>query len=130
MDFINSSSDLKSLIAFAADHCLKPYRHSVIGADIFDNLISFSELDYDISLIIECRNLEGIRIPKNDLELEIYASGNDINLMLTFINNPEMPIVWHGSHSVWMEPETGKQCQKPTNGIALEALIRRIKALF
>tara|TARA_B100000700_G_C15011633_1_gene841258 strand:+ start:1475 stop:1873 length:399 start_codon:yes stop_codon:yes gene_type:complete len=130
VDSINSSPDLKSLIALAADHCFKPYKHSVLALDNIDNLISFSEVDYDICIVIQCRNLDGIRITKNDLELEIYSSGKDINVMLSFINNPDMPIVWHGRHSVWMDPDTGKLCKKPANGIALEALIRRIKALF
>ena len=73
---------------------------------------------------------EGERHPENDLDLEIYSSGIDLNLILGWSNQPDLPILWQGQHSVWMDGNTGKRCKTPKDGTCLEALARRLRALL
>ena len=71
--------DLLKLIAKSADVCLKPWIHAVVPIDPSAPAV----LD-DLNVRIECRDPQGERCPERDLELEIYRSGNDINLMLSW----------------------------------------------
>lgn len=113
-------------LARSADLCLRPWRHG----------LRFSGLPPDPSpaiseccLLIEARDTAGQRCPERDLELEIYRSGGDLNLMLSFVAAPEAPLLWHGNHAVWMEAATGERCERPADGGPLEAFCRRVRAL-
>ena len=71
--------DLLVLIAKAADVCLKPWSHAVVLIDP-----SAPEQTDDLHVRIECRDGDGQRCSDQDLELEIYRSGDEINLMLSW----------------------------------------------
>ena len=114
-------------IARAADLCLKPWLHAVrfkgdgpSGADFCS----------DCELLIEARDAAGVRVPERDLELEIYRSGDDLNLMLSAVSDEQAPLLWHGSHPVWMQAASGERCERPAEGAPLEALCRRLRALL
>ena len=129
MDILDSTPNYLTIIAEACDLCLKPCRHSVINDYTSQNLISEEDL-IDLVLKVECRDIEGKRLPDKDLEIEIYQSGDDLSITLSWINFPERPILWHGKHSVWMDSKTGVQLKVPVEGLALEALARRLRAAF
>ena len=113
-------------LAKAADLCLKPYRHGVrFHGPTPEPLVDCS----DCCFLIEARDAAGVRQDLHDLELEIYRSGAELNLMLSRRADEMAPVLWHGSHAVWMQAESGERCERPENGAALEALCRRIRAL-
>lgn len=112
-------------IAKAADLCLKPWRHAV---RFKGDVPSDTELCSDCELLIEARDAEGVRVPERDLELEIYRSGEDLNLMLSVVSDEAAPLLWHGSHPVWMQATSGERCERPADGAPLEALCRRLRA--
>lgn len=116
--------DLLVLIAKAADVCLKPWSHAVIVIDPS----APAELD-ELDVRIECRDGDGQRHPDRDLELEIYRSGDEINLMLSWWDQPERPMLWHGRHPVWMDGASGQRCSAPQDAAPMEALGRRLRAL-
>ena len=113
------------LIAKAADVCLKPFIHAVVPADPS----APGDLE-DLTVRIECRDAEGARHFDRDLDLEIYRSGDEINLMLGRSDQPERPMLWQGRHPVWMNGDTGVRCQGPEDAAPLEALGRRLRALL
>ena len=117
--------DLLVLIAKSADVCRKPWRHAVLLVDPS----APAELD-DLHALIECRDADGSRQESLDLELEIYRSGAEINLMISWWNQPERPLLWHGRHAVWMNGETGERCSAPQDAAAIEALGRRLRSLL
>ena len=117
--------DLLKLIAKSADVCLKPWIHAVVPIDPSAPAV----LD-DLNVRIECRDPQGERCPERDLELEIYRSGNDINLMLSWWDQPERPMLWQGRHPVWMNGESGQRLSAPEDAGPLEALGRRLHSLF
>ena len=123
MDFDLWLADL----AKAADLCLKPYRHALRFSGEPPAVLGDSS---DCALLIEARNDQGERCPQRDLELEIYRSGSELNLMISWVQDPEAPMLWHGSHAVWMQAVSGERCERPADGAALEALCRRIRALL
>jgi hypothetical protein len=114
-------------LAKAADLCLKPYRHALrFSGEPPTNIGNCS----DCALLIEARDGDGVRMPEHDLELEIYRSGADFNLMLTRLGDDALPLLWHGSHAVWMQATSGERCERPADGAPFEALCRRIRALL
>lgn len=115
------------LLAKAADLCLKPQRHAVRYSGAEPSTIGDCS---DCCLLIEARNGEGERLIAHDLELEIYRSGSDLNLMLSSVSDDQAPVLWHGNHAVWMLASTGQPCERPSGGAPLEALCRRLKALL
>lgn len=115
-----AADNLLQLVAKAADLCLQPMLHAVRS----------SGDGHDWVLLIEARDAAGQRCPEHDLELEIYSSGDALNLMLTALGDEAMPMLWHGSHPVWMDGASGERCARPSNGAALEALCRRLRALL
>ncbi|WP_320667617.1 hypothetical protein [Prochlorococcus sp. MIT 1307] len=126
----NSLPNLLVEIAKAADICNKPFKHSVLEHNFdSDNKKNQDSLD-DLILKIESRNLDGVRYPEHDLELEIYKSGNDLHVMLAWFEQPQRPILWQGKHSMWMDAGNGKRCQAPLDGQYLESLARRLRTLF
>ena len=119
--------DLQVLIARSADVCLKPWSHSVVLLSGGDNDQSVVE---DLTVRIECRDQEGQRHCDRDLELEIYRSGIEINLMLSWWDQPDRPMLWHGRHPVWMDGASGERCSAPPDAAPLEALSRRLRSLL
>ena len=116
---------LLQLVAAAADLCRKPLRHAVLPVGDHPAGELASE---EYSLRLEARNLDGVRCAEEDLELEIYPSGPDLNLTLAWAHDPERPLLWHGSHPVWMAASTGLRCERPQDGAPLESLARRLRA--
>ena len=117
------NSNLQQLVAAAADLCRKPWRHAVLPLD------DAQRCD-DCNLRLEVRQADGERYPAADLEIEIYRSGNDLNLTLAWCHDQQRPLLWQGSHPVWMEPQSGLRCERPVDGAPLEALARRLRALL
>jgi len=122
-------TDFTSKIASSADLCLKPWRHSVISIYSPRDLNTFYNGSIDLRFRIECRSLEGIRNCSNDLELEIYQSGKELNIIFTWINQTDKPLLWHGGHAVWMDSNTGQRIRAPLDGNSLESLARRLRSL-
>lgn len=116
-----ANTDLCRLVAAAADLCRKPLRHGVV-------LLSAEE-DDDCQLRLEARSQEGERLADQDLELEIYRSGDDLNLTLAWREDDSRPMLWQGLHPVWMSAQ-GQRCDRPLDGMPLEALARRLRALL
>jgi len=116
-----ANTDLCRLVAASADLCRKPLRHGVV-------LMSTEEDDV-CSLRLEVRSAEGERLTAEDLDLEIYRSGQDLNLTLSWREDDTRPMLWHGSHPVWMAAQ-GERCTRPDDGLPLEALARRLRALL
>ncbi|MFM8524494.1 MAG: hypothetical protein ACKOCM_02565 [Cyanobacteriota bacterium] len=111
-------------LAAAADLCLKPWRHAVVS------LTASVEDSGEIQVRVEARDPEGARHPEHDLELEIYRSGEELNVMISWCDRPEQPMLWHGRHPVWMDGSSGERCDRPMDGAPLEALSRRLRALL
>jgi hypothetical protein len=118
----SANTDLCQLVAAAADLCRKPLRHAVVNPEERHSL--------DLCLRLEARTPEGERVPAEDLELEIYRSGEDLNLTLAWCQGEDHPLLWQGSHPVWMDGATGLRCSCPPRGEPLEALARRLRALL
>jgi hypothetical protein len=118
--------DFASRLAAAADLCLKPHRH---GVRLLGELPEAGLADGDLCVRIEPRSPEGVRIERCDLELELYRSGSDIHLTLATLADESAPLLWQGSHPVWMDGVSGERCERPEGGLPLEALARRIRAL-
>ncbi len=116
-------------VAKACDHCLKPCRYSVIDNSAPSLSGSSGEL-IDLILKVECRGENGQRYPIDDLELEIYKSGSDLSITIAWSFYPNRPILWHGKHSIWMDPVNGKRSVTPVEGSSLEALARRLRSIF
>jgi hypothetical protein len=117
------NTNLQQLVAAAADLCRKPLQHAVLP------LGDVQRCD-DCCLRLEVRRPGGERWPDEDLELEIYRSGGALNLTLAWCHDPVRPLLWHGSHPVWMDAESGLRCDRPADGAPLEALARRLRALL
>ena len=117
--------DLLVLIAKTADVCRKPWSHAVVLVDPD----AAPELD-DLHVRIECRDGEGQRQTDLDLELEVYRSGAEINLMLSWWDQPDRPLLWHGRHPVWMTGDSGERCSAPADAAPMEALGRRLRSLL
>jgi hypothetical protein len=129
------NTDLSRLVASAADLCRKPLRHAVVttpgpGDEGGDGAADGPEESIDLCLRLEARTPAGERRPHEDLELEIYRSGSDLNLTLFWAHGEERPLLWQGSHPVWMDGITGLRCGCPADGAPLEALARRLRALL
>jgi hypothetical protein len=118
----SANTDLCQLVAAAADLCRKPLRHAVVAPEGGDGP--------DLCLRLEARSPEGERLPAEDLELEIYRSGAELNLTLAWRQREEQPLLWQGSHPVWMDGATGLRSPCPPDGPPLEALARRLRALL
>lgn len=114
-------------LARAADLCLRPWRH---GLRFHGPAPELTAAITECTLLIEARAADGQRHPGRDLELEIYRSGDALNLMLSSCADPEAPILWHGNHPVWMQAASGERCERPADGAPLEAFCRRVRALL
>ena len=122
-DFIDT---LIAEVAKAADLCMKPYVHSV---SLGNQLNDFNDIE-DLIFKIQCRNIDGEREESMDIELEVYKSGNDLNMTLSWKSIIDRPILWQGKHSVWMDSSSGVQCEIPLYGKEFESLARRLRTIF
>lgn len=114
-------------LAKAADLCLKPDRHALRFSG--SEPLSIGDCS-DCCLLIEVRDPEGQRHPDRDLELEIYRSGSELNLMLSRVTDDGSPLLWHGQHPLWMQAASGERCERPAHGAPHEAFCRRVRALL
>ncbi len=130
MVYFNLSSEIATAIAAAADLTMKPWKHCVVQDDSHIDVLQATNGQFEFIMRIECRDIQGRRYEAKDLELEIFSSGNDINLMLSSCSSLDVPMLWQGQHSVWIDSETGMRCNAPEKGIILESFARRIRALF
>ena len=126
--FFETSQDVfKGLIAKSADLANKPFIHSVVNTN---GRFTLEEDDLDLTLNILCRDFDGKRLERYDLELEIFRSNNDLVLVLSKLNYPNEPILWSGTKTLWMDSCTGKKCSPPIYSSQLENLANRIKTSF
>lgn len=118
--------------ARAADLCLVPWRHAVRLCEPAGLEGTATEPDAPIDCVLrfEARAASGERQPSQDLELEIYRSGKALNLLLSRPGDAGAPLLWHGNHPVWLCPESGMRRERPAEGLPLEALCRRLRALL
>ncbi len=126
-----------SSVAAAADLCLKPWKYSVILVEkdfrpqsSTSDVQQDSFIGVDLTLRIECRDIDGNRIENNDIDVEIYWSGQEVTIMLGWCNREHLPLLWQGKHSFWMDTKNGSKCLAPQHGENLEHLARRIRALI
>jgi hypothetical protein len=127
----SANTDLSRLVASAADLCRRPLRHAVVPAPTPGGNPQSGVLeDLDVCLRLETRSPQGERTPQEDLELEIYRSGDDLHLTLSWREQEDRPMLWHGNHPVWMDGATGLRSPCPEEGLPLEALARRLRALL
>ena len=49
--------------------------------------------------------------------------------MLSWWDQPERLMLWHGRHPVWMDGASGQRCAAPLDAAPLESLGRRLRAL-
>ncbi|MCT0248382.1 hypothetical protein [Synechococcus sp. CS-205] len=127
-------SELLRRVAAAADLCLKPHRHAAVLRSGSPDLISLEseagQAGEECTLRLLCRRADGERAEQHDIELEIYRSGGDLHLMLSWPEQPDQPLLWQGNHPVWMDGDSGQRCERPATGAGLEALARRLRALL
>lgn len=124
MLFDQSQENLESLIAKSADMTNKPYLHSVVKVSGGYNLES-EEVDLTVNIL--CRDINGIRLEKYDIELEIFKSNNEYVIVLSKLNFPDEPILWSGTKTLWMHSTSGKETNPPSYSFNLENLANRIR---
>ena len=124
MFFENSTDNLEIIVARSANIINKPYIHSVIKiSGECDN----PKDDIDITLNVLCRDSEGNRIERYDLEIEMFNSKNELVLLVSKLNYPNEPILWSGNKNLWMDSKSGKKCEPPNYNFRIENLATRIK---
>ena len=125
MFFKNLSDNLEIIVAKSANIINKPYLHSVVKiSGEYDKLKNY---DLDITLNVLCRDSEGNRIERDDLEIEIFNSKNELVLLVSKLNYPNEPILWSGNKNLWMDSKSGKKCEPPNYNFRIENLATRIK---
>ena len=122
----NSKDSLIAEVAKAADLCMKPYVHSVF---LEKELNDDTALD-DLIFKIQSRNIDCHREKSMDIELEVYKSGNEVNMTISWKSLIDRPILWQGKHAVWMDSSSGVQCETPSYGKLFESLARRLRTVF
>ena len=125
MFFENSSDNLEIIVANSANIINKPYIHSVVK--IKGEYETSKDDDLDIILNVLCRDSEGNRIEKDDLDIEIFNSKNELVILVSKLNYPNEPILWSGSKNLWMDSKSGKKCEPPNYNFRLENIATRIK---
>ena len=121
----NSSDDLEIIVAKSANIVNKPYIHSVVK--ISGDYNTSKDNDLDITLNVLCRDSEGNRIERDDLEIEIFNSKNELVVLISKLNYPNEPILWSGNKNLWMDSKSGKKCEPPNYNFRIENLATRIK---
>tara|TARA_B100000965_G_scaffold5329_1_gene4177 strand:+ start:2000 stop:2395 length:396 start_codon:yes stop_codon:yes gene_type:complete len=117
---------LVSEVAKAADLCMRPYSHSVFLENQLDDNNDLDELIFKI----QCRNIDGEREESMDIELEVYKSGKEVNMTISWKSLVDRPILWQGKHHVWMDSSSGFQCETPSYGKIFESLARRLSVVL
>ncbi len=125
MFFKNSSDNLEIIVAKSANIINKPYIHSVVT--ISGECDISKDDDLDITLNVLCRDSEGNRIEREDMEIEIFNSKNELVLLVSKLNYPNEPILWSGNKNLWMDSKSGKKCEPPNYNFRIENLATRIK---
>ena len=128
MFFKNSSDNLEIIVAKSANIINKPYIHSVVK--ISGECDISKDNDLDITLNILCRDSEGNRIERDDLEIEIFNSKDELILLVSKLNYPNEPILWSGNKNLWMDSKSGKKCEPPNYNFRIENLATRIKTFI
>jgi len=122
----DSIDGLLAEVAKAADLCMKPYVHSVF----LENQLDDDNVLDDLIFKIQRRNTNGERDDSMEIELEVYKSGNEVNMTISWKSLIDRPILWQGKHAVWMDSSSGIQCDTPTYGKLFESLARRLRTVF
>jgi len=122
----NFKERLIAEVAKAADLCMKPYIHSVF----LENQLNDDYDLEDLTFKIQCRNIDGEREESMDIELEVYKSGNEVNMTISWKSLIDRPILWQGKHAIWMDSASGRQCETPSYGKLFESLARRLRTIF
>ena len=122
----DSKDVLIAEVAKAADLCMKPYVHSVS----LENQLDDCKVLDDLVFKIQRRNTDGEREDFMDIELEVYKSGSDVNMTISWKSLIDRPILWQGKHAVWMDSSSGMQCETPSYGKLFESLARRLRTVF
>jgi len=122
----DSIEGLISEVAKAADLCMKPYAHAVFLENKLDDENDLEDLIFKI----QCRNIDGVREESMDIELEVYKSGNELNMTISWKSLIDRPILWQGKHPVWMDSSSGVQCEMPSYGKLFESLARRLRTVL
>ena len=125
MFFEKSLKNLEILIAKAANATNKPFIHSVVCVSGAYDEPNKDELDITFNIL--CRDCDGKRLERYDLELEIYNSKNELNMVITKLNFPDDPILWSGNKNLWLESNNGKKCDAPNYYFRLENLATNIR---
>ena len=125
MFFKNSSDNLEIIVAKSANIINKPYVHSVVKISGESDI--YKDDDVDITLNVLCRDSEGNRIERDDLEIEIFNSKNELVVIISKLNYPNEPILWSGNKNLWMDSKSGKKCEPPNYNFRIENLATRIK---
>ena len=125
MFFENSSDNLEIIVAKSANIINKPYIHSVVK--ISGEYDISKDDDLDITFNVLCRDSEGNRLERDDLEIEIFKSKNELVLLVSKLNYPNEPILWSGNKNLWMDSKSGKKCKPPNYNFRIENLATRIK---
>ena len=123
MFFEDSIEDLEILVVKSANIINKPFIHSVVK--VSEQNLNSSNVD--IVLNILCRDPEGNRLERYDLELEIFSSRDQFTLVISKLNYPSEPILWSGNKNLWMDSKSGKKCEPPNYNFRIENLATRIK---
>ena len=126
MHIPDSTEGLIAEVAKAADLCMKPYAHAVFLENKLDDENDIEDLIFKI----QSRNIDGEREESMDIELEVYKSGNDVNMTISWKSLHDRPILWQGKHAVWMDGSSGAQCETPSYGKLFESLARRLRTVF
>ena len=128
MHIFNSINDLLVEIAQSADLVMKPWKYSaLINENVEDKKINPQNFD-ELILKLECRDQDGKRFLDRDLDLEIFRSSDELNIILNWHSFHLKPILWQGKHSLWMDANSGKRSSLPKDGECLEALARRLRS--
>ena len=125
MFFENPKQNIEILIAKSADTTNKPFLHSVVKVCGENN--DFITNDLDVTFRVLCRDREGNRIERYDLEIEIFKSNDELVLVIAKLHYPNEPILWSGIKNLWMDSNNGKRCEPPKYNFRLENLATRIK---
>ncbi len=125
MFFKNSLDNIEIILAKSANIINKPFIHSVIKISGEWDISKGDDLD--ITLKVLCRDSEGNRIERYDLEIEIFNSKNELVLLVSKLNYPNEPILWSGNKNLWMDSKSGKKCEPPNYNFRIENLATRIK---
>jgi len=84
----------------------------------------------ETTLRLECRDGGGTRFPQRDLDLELYRSSSELNLMLSWSERARgTRALARASSGLWMDPMSGQRKAAPESN-ELEALGRRLRALL